>query len=113
VPGPRVRDTEAVSKPRDIRVGTAGWSIRQASPFRFDSPGTHLQRYARHFRCAELNSSFYRPHRAATYASMQGVVVVIGAGQIGQAIARRVGVGKHIVLADRSDANAKLVRKSS
>ena len=28
------------------------------------------------------------------------VVVVIGPGQIGQAIARRVGVGKHIVLAD-------------
>jgi saccharopine dehydrogenase-like NADP-dependent oxidoreductase len=35
---------------------------------------------------------------------MENVVVVIGAGQIGQAIARRVGVGKHIVLADRSEA---------
>src|SRR4051812_41115529 len=34
------------------------------------------------------------------------VVVVIGAGQIGQAIARRVAVGKHVVLADRSEANA-------
>lgn len=34
------------------------------------------------------------------------VVVVIGAGQIGQAIARRVGVGKHVVLADRREANA-------
>ena len=33
-------------------------------------------------------------------------VVVIGAGQIGQAIARRVGVGKHVVLADRSESNA-------
>jgi NAD(P)-dependent dehydrogenase (short-subunit alcohol dehydrogenase family) len=31
---------------------------------------------------------------------------VIGAGQIGQAIARRVGVGRHVVLADRSEANA-------
>jgi predicted dinucleotide-binding enzyme len=30
---------------------------------------------------------------------MESVVVVIGAGQIGQAIARRVGVGKHVVLA--------------
>ena len=28
------------------------------------------------------------------------VVVVIGAGGIGQAIARRVGAGKHVVLAD-------------
>src|SRR5438874_194123 len=38
---------------------------------------------------------------------MENVVVVIGAGQIGQAIARRVAVGKHVVLADRSEANAK------
>jgi NAD(P)-dependent dehydrogenase (short-subunit alcohol dehydrogenase family) len=37
---------------------------------------------------------------------MESVVIVIGAGQIGQAIARRVGVGKHVVLADRSEANA-------
>jgi NAD(P)-dependent dehydrogenase (short-subunit alcohol dehydrogenase family) len=37
---------------------------------------------------------------------MENVVVVIGAGQIGQAIARRVGIGKHVVLADRSEANA-------
>ena len=38
---------------------------------------------------------------------MESVIVVIGAGQIGQAIARRVSVGKHVVLADRSEANAK------
>jgi predicted dinucleotide-binding enzyme len=32
---------------------------------------------------------------------MAEVIVVIGAGQIGQAIARRVGVGgKHVLLAD-------------
>jgi NAD(P)-dependent dehydrogenase (short-subunit alcohol dehydrogenase family) len=37
---------------------------------------------------------------------MGHVIVVVGAGQIGQAIARRVGVGKHVVLADRSEANA-------
>jgi NAD(P)-dependent dehydrogenase (short-subunit alcohol dehydrogenase family) len=35
------------------------------------------------------------------------VVVVIGPGQIGQAIARRVGVGKHIVLADVRRENAE------
>ena len=34
------------------------------------------------------------------------VIVVIGAGQIGQAIARRVGAGKHIVLADLRQENA-------
>src|SRR3954469_9174332 len=37
---------------------------------------------------------------------MSNIIVVIGAGQIGQAIARRVGVGKHVVLADRSELNA-------
>jgi len=37
---------------------------------------------------------------------MKDVVVVIGARQIGQAIARRVGVGKHIVLADMRPDNA-------
>jgi NAD(P)-dependent dehydrogenase (short-subunit alcohol dehydrogenase family) len=31
---------------------------------------------------------------------MATVIVVIGAGQIGQAIARRIGAGKHILLAD-------------
>lgn len=39
---------------------------------------------------------------------MKNVIVVVGPGQIGQAIARRVGVGKHILLADlrRDNANA-------
>jgi len=35
------------------------------------------------------------------------VVVVIGPGQIGQAIARRVGVGKLVLLADKHEDNAK------
>src|SRR5829696_9128526 len=38
--------------------------------------------------------------------AMTGVIVVIGSGQIGQAIARRVGVGKHVVLADIRSENA-------
>jgi len=37
---------------------------------------------------------------------MSEVVVVIGAGSIGQAIARRVSAGKHIVLADLRQDNA-------
>ncbi len=44
---------------------------------------------------------------------MKDVVVVVGPGQIGQAIARRVGVGKHVVLADlrieSADAAAKVM----
>ena len=37
---------------------------------------------------------------------MNEVVVVIGAGSIGQAIARRVSAGKHVVLADLRQSNA-------
>jgi len=38
---------------------------------------------------------------------MTDVIVLIGAGQIGQAIARRVGAGKHVLLADMRPDNAK------
>lgn len=37
---------------------------------------------------------------------MDSVIVVVGAGLIGQAIARRVGVAKHVILADISQQNA-------
>jgi NAD(P)-dependent dehydrogenase (short-subunit alcohol dehydrogenase family) len=37
---------------------------------------------------------------------MKNVLVVIGPGQIGQAIARRVGIGKHVLLADMRKENA-------
>ena len=39
---------------------------------------------------------------------MKDVIVVIGPGQIGQAIARRVGVGKHVLLADMRQENANV-----
>lgn len=51
-----------------IRIGTAGWSITRAVAPRFASPGSHLQRYARRFRCVEINSTFYRPHLISTFA---------------------------------------------
>jgi uncharacterized protein YecE (DUF72 family) len=54
--------------PERILVGTAGWSVPRASAHRFTGEGTHLQRYARVFGCAEINSSFHRPHAAGTYA---------------------------------------------
>ncbi|MBU6496989.1 MAG: SDR family oxidoreductase [Rhodospirillales bacterium] len=38
---------------------------------------------------------------------MTQIIVVIGAGSIGQAIARRVGAGKHILLADLRPRNAE------
>jgi NAD(P)-dependent dehydrogenase (short-subunit alcohol dehydrogenase family) len=42
---------------------------------------------------------------------MSEVVVVIGAGSIGQAVARRVSAGKHVVLADLHDENADAAGK--
>ena len=53
-----------------------------------------------------MRDDFEAVKRIRTGQAMENVVVVVGAGQIGQAIARRVGVGKHVVLADRSEANA-------
>jgi uncharacterized protein YecE (DUF72 family) len=49
-------------------IGTAGWTIPRAAGHRCDGSGSHLQRYARVFRCAEINSSFHRSHAATTYA---------------------------------------------
>ena len=42
---------------------------------------------------------------------MRNVIVVIGAGSIGQAIARRVSAGKHVVLADLRQENAEAAAK--
>lgn len=51
-----------------IFIGTAGWSIPRAAATAFPDPGTHLERYAHVFNCAEINSSFYRPHAFKVYA---------------------------------------------
>jgi uncharacterized protein YecE (DUF72 family) len=57
-------------KPRhpDLRIGTAGWSIPRQFAEDFPANGTHLERYAAVLPCAEINSSFYRPHRVSTWA---------------------------------------------
>ncbi len=46
------------------RTGTAGWSL----PAKEAAEGTRLQRYSRTLPCVEINSSFYRAHRATTWA---------------------------------------------
>ena len=50
-----------------IRIGTAGWSIPTRFAEAFQGDGTHLERYGRVFGVAEINSTFHRPHRRATY----------------------------------------------
>ena len=42
---------------------------------------------------------------------MKDVVILLGSGSIGQAIARRVGAGKHVVLADLKIENANAAAK--
>ena len=49
-------------------IGCAGWSIPPQEQNAFPANGSHLERYARELPTVEINSSFYRPHRTATYA---------------------------------------------
>ena len=51
----------------EYRVGCAGWALTKANQAAFPAEGTHLQRYAGRLNAVEINSSFYRPHRLATY----------------------------------------------
>jgi uncharacterized protein YecE (DUF72 family) len=53
----------------DTVIGTAGWSIAGKDAAAFPADGTSLQRYAEVFRGVEINSSFHRSHRAATWAN--------------------------------------------
>ena len=56
-----------VREARDIRIGTAGWTLPKQHAGLFPVEGTHLSRYARGLNCVEINSSFYRPHRLKTW----------------------------------------------
>lgn len=51
-----------------LRIGCAGWSLPALSPHLRAQARSQLQRYADLFDTVEINSSFYRPHRPATYA---------------------------------------------
>jgi uncharacterized protein YecE (DUF72 family) len=48
-------------------IGTAGWAIPAADRPAFPAEGSILQRYAHRLGGVEVNSSFYRPHRRATW----------------------------------------------
>jgi uncharacterized protein YecE (DUF72 family) len=50
-----------------FRIGTAGWNVPSLYLDQVSLGGSHLERYARHLNAVEINSSFYRPHRRATY----------------------------------------------
>lgn len=48
-------------------IGTAGWSLPAAERAAFPEGASALERYAARFGGVEINSSFHRPHRAATW----------------------------------------------
>jgi uncharacterized protein YecE (DUF72 family) len=50
-----------------VYLGCAGWSIPSTHATAFGAGGSQLERYATVFNSVEINSSFYRPHRPATY----------------------------------------------
>ncbi|ROM86993.1 hypothetical protein BK652_02145 [Pseudomonas brassicacearum] len=56
------------TSPSRVYLGCAGWSLPREQWPAFPVEGTHLQRYSARFSAVEINSSFYRAHRPATYA---------------------------------------------
>src|SRR6476619_2597484 len=57
-----------------VRVGTAGWALPAPVREWFPPASSLLQRYAAVLPAVEINSSFYRPHRPATYARWAAAV---------------------------------------
>ena len=53
---------------RRIRVGTAGWQVPSVHRPLVGTEGSVLARYASRFDAVEVNTSFYRPHAASTWA---------------------------------------------
>jgi uncharacterized protein YecE (DUF72 family) len=52
---------------RELRIGTAGWTIPARAADAFPGEGSSLERYSGRFDCAEINSSFHRSHRPDTW----------------------------------------------
>jgi uncharacterized protein YecE (DUF72 family) len=57
-----------------FRIGTAGWGIASHYANQFSHEGSVLERYAARFSCVEVNSSFYRSHRPATWTRWGAIV---------------------------------------
>ena len=64
---PKPMGTHGYSLRSRAFIGTAGWNIPREEKPHFPGSGSHLERYAARFSAVEINSSFYRPHRASTY----------------------------------------------
>ncbi|MDQ2808138.1 MAG: DUF72 domain-containing protein [Chloroflexota bacterium] len=72
-PTPRTGLTTGTS-PANVYLGCAGWTIPAAQTHAFAAGPSHLARYATRLPAVEINSSFYRPHRPATYGRWAATV---------------------------------------
>jgi uncharacterized protein YecE (DUF72 family) len=70
----RVLSTTAHHHGESLLIGCAGWSLPGAAQENFPTEGSHLERYATVLPAVEINTSFYRPHRPATYARWRASV---------------------------------------
>jgi uncharacterized protein YecE (DUF72 family) len=57
-----------------LHVGTAAWALPRQVRDRFPDGASNLERYAARLNATEINTSFYRPHRRATYARWAATV---------------------------------------
>jgi len=58
-----------------VRIGTAGWVIPRQNAEMAAGEGSHLERYARVMNCVEIDSSFHRAHRPATWGISRVVAI--------------------------------------
>lgn len=56
------------------RIGTAGWAIPRTVADGFPQHGSGLERYGGVFNAAEINTTFYRPHKPETFQRWAGSV---------------------------------------
>ncbi len=51
-----------------LHIGCAGWAIPKQDAGPFPAIASHLERYAERLNAVEINSTFYKSHKTATYA---------------------------------------------
>src|SRR3954470_15449749 len=105
----RARRHRRGRRPRDLRRRRRRLPRQVRPPLRADRRLDHRRRAPRHHPAAAAPARRLTPeHRNPKRSDMStndDVLVITGAGGIGQAIARRQGPGKHILFADISEDN--------
>jgi uncharacterized protein YecE (DUF72 family) len=88
--------------PSRTYVGTAGWSIPRPNQAHFPPGESLLARYAKVLPAVEINSTFYRPHRASTFEKW--------AATVPRAFRFSVKIPRAITHDQRLAASAKLLK---